>query len=311
MTDINDDKEKGRNSDVKYSKEEQHTDESTDNVTPDKPDHARARASVFVDGLSVLGFNSAENRAEFGFFKDMHFPVEMYIFDKDCNLYWSTETESDFPYSTLGVEIKVNTTETGMGSRYENSRMDGEDFRMDDEDFRHLPSLPNWHGAAKMDVRPDPRNIYISARLNIYDAVFYTYKLSQNDATKYENTPSGPINEVPLGKIGRIPGGDIFCSPEENLEIEIKPLNVSDSIKVTLKENGSPYLIVVRVRANDEHNHTSHLVHLYNVLKRPGGDARTFALRFSDIEPMYPFCGFEVESNQFECQVFVDSGGGW
>ncbi len=273
------------------------------NVTPDKPDHPGARASVFVEGLSVLGFNPATNRAEFGFFKDMHFPIEMKIFNSECELVWSTER--DFSYSTFGIVININTTKEGMGRRYESDPMD-------EEDFRNLPDLAKWHGAAELNVTPDPKNVYLSARLNIYDAVFYTYKMSVNQATRYESDGVTLRNPVQLGRIGRIPGGDIFCLPTDNLEIEIFPLNVPAPVRITLGNDHSPYIIIVRAEPSDPHNHTSHLVHLYNVLERPPSDTRTFAMQFDGDEPPCLFCGeITAEATQFECQVFIDSKGGW
>ncbi len=286
-------------------------------ITTTKPDHSKARACVFVDGLSLLGFNPTEDRAEFGFFKDMHYPVTMNIYNRDCKLIWSTENSLNFSAeSTMGAVITINASKKGMGQRYQKEPW------TDVEDFRNLPSLPEWHGVSKLEVIPDTDDAFISARLNIKDAIFYTHKMSVNEARR---SVSGVSGQTSLGAIGRIPGADIFCAPTEKLEIEIKPLNVKDSIKISLDENNSPYTIFVQVKINDAGHHTSHLVHLYSVLKKPTDDNRTFALKFETAEPDFSVCGGSLTaaekelagkekgfaSNQFECQVFVDSEGGW
>ena len=284
-------------------------------ITNTKPDHSKARACVFVDGLSILGFNPTKDQAEFGFFKDMHYPVTMNIYDRDCKLVWSTENPLDFTAeSTMGAVITINASKKGMGQRYQKEPW------TDVEDFRNLPSLPEWHDVSKLEVIPDTGNAFISARMNIRDAIFYTHKMSVNEAMK---SASGVSGQTSLGAIGRIPGADIFCAPTEKLEIEIKPLTDEDSIKISLDENNSPYTIFVQVKINDAGHHTSHLVHLYSVLKKPAGDNRIFSLKFNAPEPEFSVCGAGLTaakqkrgakilaSAQYECQVFVDSEGGW
>lgn len=295
-----DNMENNQNADMPDSNEGQDTAPvSVDNVNPNRPDHPNARACVYVEGISVFGFNPNTQRAEVGFFKHMHNPIEMKIFNSECKLIWSSK--ENFPGSTLGTEININPTKPGMGSRYENNPMD-------DEDFRRLPDLAKWHGVGKLDGIPDRQNVHFSARLNIYNAVFYTHKMSENNATRYERGDSELINPVPLGRIGRIPGGDIFCSPTDNLEIEITPRYVPSPIKIILGKDDSPYKIVVRASASDPDDHTSHLAHLYNVLKRPAGDQRTFALKFDADEPIFSPCNEIVaRATQYECQTF---GGG-
>lgn len=305
MNDTTDNMESNQNADKSDSIAEQSTDAAlVDNVTPNKPDHSNARATVVVDGLSVLGFNQNTNQAEIRFFKNMHRAVEMKIYetrDGQCNLFWSTE--KDFPYSTFGMEISINASNKDKPcSRYEN----GPEDSMDAEDYRNMPNLAKWHGVPNLQSIPDKQNNHISARAYVHNAVFYTYKMSARDATRYVVSHSGRPTEVTaLKKIGRIVGGDIFLNNDtENLEIEIKALNVRDPFKVPpLAASGKPYTIIIRVDSIDEEH--SHLALLYNVLRRPPGDMRTFALSYDGIEPPFLFCDeVGVKSTQYECQTF-------
>lgn len=277
-------------------------------ATTTKPDPSTARATLVVEGLSVLGFNLT--RAEIGFFKDMHFPIEVKIYETvagKCKLFWSTK--DNFSYSTLGIEINVNPKAAKPCLRYEN------ETPIDIEDFQRMPNLAKWHGARKLNVIKDTSNGFLSARLNVYDATFYTFRMSMSEPTRYEVELSRMVKPVLLDKIGRLLGCNILRPDAEDLEIEFKALNVKDPVTVKLGKTNKPYTIIVRATPNDADNHASHLVHLYNVLQRPKTptpDPRVYALSFPENEPPFLFCDeIGIESTQFECQTFVGGCGGW
>lgn len=281
-----------------------------DNATDEKPDHFNARARILLDGLSVFGFNPNPNmkRAEVGFFRHEHSPVEMKIYKNGCNLIFSTSDRTHFPHgSTDNIKIIINSGKPNMmGSRYESGVSDPEDFRV-------TPNPGTWYGVPALEVTPDTHNHHLSARLYVQDAIFYTHRLSKGAATKKTKIGGVTVNNNRLYPVGRGVGGDIFCASNENIEIIIKIPN-SDGSYVDfplqpLDGAGNRYEIVVKTIADNDKNH---LHHIFNVLNIPRGDVRKFDFEFDLSEPALRVCGGAYKmAGQYACETLPGGNGGW
>lgn len=281
--------------------------EQFDNVTHEL-DHSKRRALLWLDGMSVFGFKQANKRAEIGFIRPGHGLVEMRIYQNGCNLVWSTEKKF-FPYSTDDIEITINSTQTGkMGLCYS----DGQTPPADNEDFRHMPNLATWHDIDQLRDIPDPKNVTLSARLNVQDGVFWTYKRSHGEAII--STQDG---EVGRERIGRALGADITCQPDEDLVIEIKVPGVAQNVVVRL-DGPHKYEIVVRTKTTPGAG--DHFQYVYHVLEAPKGDKRRFTIRFPDPEHDVHTCDESPQEavpgvaaplfGEWICETITGGGGG-
>lgn len=284
-----------------------------DNPTPTKPDHPNARARVYVDGLSVYSFNQSKKRAEFAFLREHHTTVQVKIYKKDdCKVFWSSDSIGQ---STDNATITINTTKStkpgAEGKRYQK-------LPKDDEDFTHLPNIAEWYGVPSLNYLPDADvKAALTARLNVHDAVFYTLQKSRSLAMRSKGSGSA----VPIGQIGRVIGGDIFCLPNEDLIIEIK-LQDGTVVPVPPLKNPDKYEITVRTKTAHRGNHFSLI---YKILEKPAGEEE-FSLQFADPEePSFIHCGdsgvilphdhheeerkeLDILATEFPCQSF--GGGG-
>jgi len=252
-------------------------------VTTTPLPHDQAAARIFVDGLAVFMFNTNKTRAEFGFLAYQHYAVKMKIYKNGCNLVWSTEDWNQFPHHTNNIMITINSGKsTKMGSVYQENTTP-----MPPEDFRRMPNLAQWHGKTELPVLGDAKT-HLSARLNIHDAIFYTYKKSRGDAHRNKKTNPLPMPHN-LGKVGRIIGGDIFNSVGETIEIKIKLQDGSIFTVPPLVNNGTDkYTITVRTRAIS--HIPDHFFLLYKILQLPIGYDE-FNLKFVPPEIHWKHCG--------------------
>ena len=270
-----------------------------DTITHSKPDHANARARIWLDGLSVFGFNSKQNQAEVGFIRPMHSLVEMTIY-KNCEHFWSTWTDLPPHADTNNISITINATKKGMGHHYENATDPS-----DSENFAQMVNIATLHGVSSMATLV-PYSPNISGRLLVRDAIFYTREMSLNNATITEEV--GKTVVQPPDKIGRILGADVFTPPAEDLIVQVSIPGVElPDIHLTA---GSAYEIIVRTQSDFEMDH-AYL--LYRVLKKPHGDSREFSLQFNPGEPNHsaPCHGITTMSIEFACETFPGGGGGW
>lgn len=256
------------------------------NVTPTRPPLAAAQARVLLSGLSVFCFNPAGARAEIGFIKEMHTDLKMEIYRNGTAApIWSTANSTQFPFpNTKNITIDINSSETGIGSRYEENPLDKP------EDFRRMPSLRYWHGK-RLGLKGNAK-AFLTARINVMNAIFYTYRLSTSQAIEHKKIkPNGPTLSANVGVVGRIMGGDIL-SNDSHLVIDYKVHNQTRQISFP-NGAGIQYTIVLTTVA-DDHGH-GHLKHVYdNILDNQ--DDYEYNLEFSPREKLWRYKIFGVRS---------------
>lgn len=268
------------------------------NVTHERPDPAKRRAVLWVDGLSVFGFHANDKWAEIGFIRPEHSLVEMKIYKKGCKLFWSTK--HDFPYSTDDLVITVNSAAGGaLGSYYS----DGMPTLADDKDFRRMPNLALLHKKVKLPYTANAAHM-LSARVRVHDAVFYTLQKSKNKAAIYKNG-----TEISLGRIGRVLGADIGSVNGGAVVVKIAAVpNVSPEVTITLP-GPDQYEIMIRTKPNTLKNHFHHV---YCVLAKPSGDNDEFDLMFKPKEPPVRACDDSTKRvlfGEYICETVTGGGG--
>ena len=135
-----------------------------------KPDHNKATATVYIEGLSVLCYNNsdaniANHTVEVGFVKAEHTPVKIRVYHNDCRTeFWRFDCPDN---RKVRIEIKKSQPR-GPGEFFEKDKTDPEDFKF-------MPDLngQHWHPNALISLNANARN-YISALLVLKDAKFFT-----------------------------------------------------------------------------------------------------------------------------------------
>lgn len=254
--------------------------------TPQKPDHTKATAQIFVDGLSILKFNEAEKCVEIGFVKEHHSPVEVVVY-KDC--------KPLYPYSGAGnkpVTIEIRKTNPkSIGECYK-------DAKKDEEDFAWMPDLCQWYSAAKIDVNKAVAQHHLSAKLVLRDAVFYTKIKSVSEAVRTDLD----TGEADVENIGRVLGADITCEDDDSELI----VSITGEPDQRFSKNDGPFLITVRTYPHD--HSSSHFGLLYDyIIALPRGGHK-YELKYKHPESFWDPCRTKhIESTEYACQSY---GGG-
>lgn len=260
-------------------------------ATTVKPVHAKATASVFVEGLSILCPNEQDKSVEIGFVREHHSGVKIEIYKNDCIRLASYTFSAE---DRVKIEIGKSNPQS-IGKCYENSKKDAEDYGW-------MPDLndSDWHGAVKIGIKPDAA-AHLSAKLVLRDAVFYAKVVSRSDGVR-ENVKTAAKKE--LGKVGRVLGADIFCETGDtdvNVTIETAGGTI---IRHSLPKDGGSYSIVVETKP---HSAASHLHLLYDyIVDLPAGEPK-YEFKYKTTEPEWHLCETHALITEYACQTF---GGG-
>lgn len=281
-----------------YSEDNQNIPRASTSILPRttvKPVHDDATARIFVDGLSVLCPNESDNSVDIGFIREHHGDVEIRIYKGQCQLVSAYKLRR--AQSAL-IRIEKEHPQN-MGSAYEDSKKDPEDFGW-------MPDLAQWHGS--LIIKPHAAD-HLSAKLALKDAVFYTHVLSNSTALRTD-LDSGDTYD--LGKLGRVLGADIFCDDEEPGLILTALTEDGEIIRHSLPKDDGPYFIVVKTEPEDRL--TSHLHLLYDhIVKIPSAEPR-YDFRYTGEEDEWEFCPTSEKLSmfrvtEFACQVIGGGGG--
>jgi hypothetical protein len=284
---------------VDNQKEEQNKQEDVNTLqerlrTSTKPDHNLATARIFIYGLSILWLNHRNKTVEIGFVKDEHSPVTLKVCKqddcKDCWIYKPKDRK---------VRIEINKTiPSGMGEFYE-------DDRANSEDFEWMPDLKGrfWHKGANIQTKGGAEH-YLSAKLVLKDAVFYTHLRSVSDAEQRGRGSSLRI----LSDIGRVLGADIICD-ENDAGIEVKVIGKKATGDEEIIEQKSfakgdgPFTISLITEPESNHDHL-HL--LYDqILDVPATEPK-YRLKYKEEEDPFKHCDNVGRATEYACQAFVD-----
>lgn len=271
-------------------------------TTTTPPNHGNALARIYVTGLSLLCFNPKNDWAEIGFARPHHDLLKMSIFRNGCEPFWSST--DNFAHSMNNVGITINNSKTGQALRYENSLADN-------EDFGHMPDLAKLHNLDKFTHYMNPG--FFSARVDIREATFYTFKMSEKKAWLHEiyDSPPPPSRIIADKEIGRILGADIFSNLHESIEIEIKYREGTGPIQTfavppLVNDGANKYSILLKVEPHD--SGMDHIKLIYdNFIIKPTGAPR-YNYEFHPYpEPAWNLCHEEARATQYACEI---NGGG-
>ena len=251
---------------------------STKPITNKIPEHGKATARIFIEGLSVLCLNEADKSAEIAFVSNHHSPVKIGVFKSGCDPVWIFKCDEN---KKTKIEIKKSHP-VAVGKFYEDSKKYNEDYGW-------MPDLAgsDWHNGAKLDIKPEAKE-YLSAKLVLQDAAFYTKINSIHDAVQ-ENLDSGTKKMLP--NVGRILGANIVCeSADQAVMITITTKDESGADVVVIKplpKDDGPYTITVGTKSAHAGNHLGLLYD--HIISLPAGEPK-FDLSYTSSETDFDYC---------------------
>lgn len=244
-------------------------------ATPERPEHYKAAACIYVEGLSILCPNEDKKAVDIAFVKAEHYPVEINVYRSGCG-------DPVFSH-TCKIEEKTKieigkTQSKAMGNLY----MDSKKY---DEDFSWMPDLngADWHPGSEIKIRENAKN-YLSAKLVLKDASFYTHLKSEH-AGLQDKKDGSPKKDI--GRVGRVLGADIVCDAgDRGISLRIESSS-GEIINEFFSKREGPFFISVVTRPI---TYVSHLHHIYHhIIKLPAG------------EPEYDFEYKEEEKEWYLC----------
>ncbi len=249
-------------------------------ITGRIPEHGKAAARIFIEGLSVLCLNAADNSTEIAFVKKHHTPVKIGVYKNGCVPVWAFTCDIN---KKTKIEIKKSRP-VAVGEFYEDSKKYNEDYGW-------MPDLtgPDWHNGADLDIKSTAKE-HLSAKLVLKDATFYTRLNCLHDAEQ-ENLNSRAKKN--LSNLGRILGANIICdTADASVVITITTQDESGRdivVDKTLPKDDGPYFIAVGTKPNESGSHL-HLLYDYIFTPLPAGESR-FDLKYSFKETDFNYCG--------------------
>lgn len=215
--------------------------------TAEKPEHHKATASIYIEGLSILCPNLENQTTEIAFIKEDHTPVEIKVYKNRCQPFWRYSGKKD---EKVKIEIQ-KTTPKSIGKLYRDSKNY-------DEDFGWMPDLnsSDWHPNAEITIKDGAKD-HLSAKLILKDAFFYTLLKSEHNGLQ----SWGDGKPFSIGRIGRILGADIECE-DEDTDVTIRIEGSNGTIDgTTLRKDAGPFFISVVTKPESEASHLHHLYH--------------------------------------------------
>lgn len=263
--------------------------------TSRKPEHHKATASIYVEGLSILCPNETDQTAEIAFVKENHSAVAVKVYKNGCEPYWSSPIFDE--EEKIKIEIQKSNPK-GVGSLYKDSKKY-------DADFAWMPDLngSNWHPQAEIRIKSDAKQ-YLSAKLILKDAHFYTHLKSAHDGL----LSRGGAKPVNIGRIGRILGADIVCDEDDTeVVVRIETSSSAGVIDCPLPKDEGPFFISVITRPGTPKNHLHHLYH--HIIELPPGEPE-LDFRYEKEEGDWYLCEKpKYKLTTFACQTFPGGNG--
>ena len=260
----------------------------------DKPEHDRAAASIYVEGLSILCPNDKKKTIEIAFIKEDHTAVGINVYRGGC--------EPVFRYSCKKeekVKIEIGKSQSkDMGRVYL-------DAKQDDEDFGWMPDLngDEWYPGIDIKMRENAKN-YLSAKLVLKDAYFYTHLKSEH-AGLQNRKDGNPKKDI--GRVGRILGADIVCDPtDKGISLRIESSS-GEVINEFFSKSECPFFISVVTRPESIASHLHHIYHY--IISLPAGQSE-YDFEYANEEKEWYLCEPPPPRfTTFACQTFPGGDG--
>jgi hypothetical protein len=240
---------------------------------------ANPTATILVNGLSLSSHSDDNRFMDIGFLKvlneDTH-PFRMRIF-RNNSLYWTTE---NFPHTYFQNSL-IDIDKTNSNGIFAYKAIGG--MNNDPYDFQWMFDLAvQVYGVDRFRYQ-EPTIKSLLARLRIFSGVFYTYLKSDNNAVIFDEENNC---KLPLRKIGRVLGADLFCENNEEIRVTIQWLNSSNHpILIPLKPFGGRYWISIDYKCAPDN--VDDLKEIYNVIIPPTN--QKFSIRFERRETVWTF----------------------